>query len=149
MAPNYGFDIMNSMLAQRPYLLRAFYDWIVDSECTPHIIVDATQPGVDVPQQFVEDGKIVLNIAPRSVQQFSMDNDAVAFNARFSGQAMQVYVPLYAIEGIYARENGTGTIFPEEPAYQALVKKAAEPVADDVAPPKSKADKRPTLTLVK
>ena len=118
---------MSSMLVQRPYLLKSFYDWIVDSECTPHIIVDATQPGVEVPQQFVEDGKIVLNIAPQSVVQFSMDNDAVAFNARFSGQPMQVYVPLYAIDGIYARENGSGTIFPEEPAYATLKAAVLEP----------------------
>ena len=111
---------MNSMLVQRPYLLKAFYNWIVDSECTPHIIVDATQPCVEVPTQFIEDGKIVLNISPSSVVQFSMDDDAVAFNARFSGQPMQVYVPLYAIEGIYARENGAGTMFPAEPAYEAL-----------------------------
>ena len=134
---------MNNMLVQRPYLLRAFFDWIVDSECTPHLIVDAMQPGVDVPQQFIENGKIVLNIAPRSVTQFSMTDDAVAFNARFSGQPMQVYVPLYAIEGIYARENGAGTMFPEEPAYQAL-DKAAKPSVD-----KPTAGKRPSLTVVK
>jgi stringent starvation protein B len=134
------------MLVQRPYLLRAFYDWIVDSECTPHLIVDATQPGVEVPQQFVEDGKIVLNIAPRSVVQFSMDNDAVAFHARFSGQPMQVFVPLYAIEGIYAKENGAGTIFPEELAYQDGDKVSAKPKADSE---QEKADKRPTLTVVK
>ncbi|MFT7053770.1 MAG: stringent starvation protein B [Psychromonas sp.] len=137
---------MTTMLVQRPYLLRAFYNWIVDSECTPHIIVDATQVGVEVPQKFVEDGKIVLNVAPQSVMQFSMDDDAVAFNARFSGQPMQVYVPLYAIEGIYARENGAGTIFPEEPAYQALdnaVESAKTEKTD------SKTSKRPTLTIVK
>jgi len=135
------------MLVQRPYLLRAFYDWIVDSECTPHIIVDADQPCVEVPVQFVEDGKIILNISPRSVMQFSMDDDAVTFNARFSGQPMQVYVPLYAIEGIYARENGSGTIFPEEPAYQALAKAPAEPAAEDSG--KYKKNKRPALTVVK
>lgn len=133
------------MLVQRPYLLRAFYDWIVDSECTPHIIVDATQVGVEVPQQFVEDGKIVLNIAPTSVVQFSMDDDAVAFNARFSGLPMQVYVPLYAIEGIYARENGAGTIFPDEPAYQALDNIAAKPEQEQ----KPKPGNRPSLTVVK
>lgn len=131
------------MLVQRPYLLRAFYNWIVDSECTPHIIVDATQPCVEVPEQFIEDGKIVLNIAPQSVIQFSMDDDAVAFNARFSGQPMQVYVPIYAIEGIYARENGAGTMFPDEPAYEALDTQAV------VAEEKPKAGKRPTLTVVK
>jgi len=137
---------MTTMLVQRPYLLRAFYNWIVDSECTPHIIVDATQVGVEVPQKFVEDGKIVLNIAPKSVMQFLMDDDAVAFNARFSGQPMQVYVPLYAIEGIYARENGAGTIFPEEPAYQALdgAAETAETEKTDAKP-----SKRPTLTIVK
>ncbi|MCG6199746.1 ClpXP protease specificity-enhancing factor [Psychromonas antarctica] len=134
------------MLVQRPYLLRAFYDWIVDSECTPHIIVDATQHGVEVPLQFVENGKIVLNIAPLSVVQFSMNDDAVTFNARFSGKPMQVYVPLYAIEGIYARENGAGTIFPEEAAYQAL-DKADETVADTADKPK--AGKKPSLTVVK
>lgn len=134
---------MNSMLVQRPYLLKAFYNWIVDSECTPHIIVDATQAGVEVPHQFVEEGKIVLNIAPSSVVQFSMDDDAVAFNARFSGQATQIYVPLYAIEGIYARENGAGTMFPEEPAYQALDRPEENKEVED------KVNKRPALTVVK
>jgi len=139
-----GACVMNTMLVQRPYLLRAFYDWIVDSECTPHIIVDATQPHVEVPLQFVEDGKIILNIAPRSVTQFSMDDDAVRFNARFSGQPMQVYVPLYAIEGIYARENNAGTIFPQEPAYQALNTEAKPSAAKP-----SQDKKRPTLSVVK
>jgi stringent starvation protein B len=126
------------MLVQRPYLLKAFYNWIVDSECTPHIIVDAMQPCVEVPEQFVENGKIVLNISPSSVVQFSMDDDAVAFNARFSGQPMQVYVPLYAIEGIYARENGAGTMFAEEPAYEAL-NKSTEPVIETAV----KSDEKP------
>lgn len=139
---------MSGMLVQRPYLLKAFYNWIVDSECTPHIIVDATQTGVEVPQQFVEDGKIVLNIAPKSVMHFSMDDDAVAFNARFSGQPMQVYVPLYAIEGIYARENGAGTMFPEEPAYQAL-DKAVEPDRKADVAEKPAAKNRAGLKIVK
>ncbi len=140
---------MNNMLVQRPYLLRAFYDWIVDSECTPHIIVDATQTGVEVPLQFIEDGKIVLNIAPRSVMQFSMNDDAVAFNARFSGVPMQVYVPLYAIEGIYARENGAGTIFPSEPAYEALDKDSNKDNSADHSLQKETKHKRPSLTIVK
>ena len=131
---------MSDMLIQRPYLLRAFYNWIVDSECTPHIIVDATLPNVQVPEQFVENGKIVLNIAPTSVVAFSLEDDAVSFNARFSGQPMQVYVPLYAIEGIYARENGAGTIFPAEPGYE-LATKSTE--AESVEKPK-----KPTLKVV-
>lgn len=138
---------MNNMLVQRPYLLRAFYDWIVDSECTPHIIVDATQAYVQVPEQFIEDGKIVLNIAPRSVLQFSMDDDAVSFNARFAGVPMQVYVPLYAIEGIYARENGAGTIFPAEEAYSALDENAD--TIKEKAKEENKGKKGPSLSIVK
>nr|WP_094752749.1 ClpXP protease specificity-enhancing factor [Psychromonas sp. CD1] len=130
------------MLAQRPYLLRAFYNWIVDSENTPHIIVDATKKGVEVPQKFIEDGKIVLNISPCSVMQFSMDDNAISFNARFSGQAMQVYVPVYAILGIYARENGAGTMFPDEVSYDDVLEKS--PDKDKKPKPKG-----PTLTLVK
>ena len=139
---------MSSMLVQRPYLLKAFYNWIVDSECTPHIIVDATMPHVEVPQQFVDDGKIVLNIAPQSVVQFSMDDDAVAFNARFSGQPMQVYVPVYAIEGIYARENSEGMMFPVEPQYQAL-EATALPTAEEVAKPSAAKEKPSFLRVVK
>lgn len=138
---------MDSMLAQRPYLLKAFYNWIVDSECTPHIIVDTTMSYVEVPQQFVEDGKIVLNIAPRSVMQFSMDDDAISFNARFSGQPMQVYVPLYAIEGIYARENSEGMMFPEESQYAALEAQVA-PIVEPVAKVPRTA-KKSFLTVVK
>lgn len=141
---------MSEMLIQRPYLMRAFYNWIVDSECTPHVIVDATKPHVDVPQQFIENGKIVLNIAPSSVIDFSLDDEALSFNARFSGQPMQVYVPLYAIEGIYARENGAGTIFPEEPAYEKF-DMSLQPVKDnkDVKPSNKGSGKKPTLTVVK
>ena len=136
---------MSDMLIQRPYLLRAFYDWIVDSECTPHIIVDATLPQVEVPVQFVENGKIVLNIAPQSVVSFSLNDEAVSFNARFSGQPMQVYVPLYAIEGIYTQENGVGTIFPEETAYKELLNQAV----DKIEKTDGSTPKRPTLTVVK
>jgi stringent starvation protein B len=135
------------MLVQRPYLMRAFYDWIVDSDCTPHVIVDATKPNVDVPMQFVENGKIVLNIAPRSVLSFSLDEDALSFNARFSGMPTQVYVPLYAIEGIYARENGAGTIFPEEPLYDALLTAEDNKAVKSIN--KKETSKKPTLTIVK
>lgn len=140
---------MDSMLVQRPYLLKAFYNWIVDSDCTPHIIVDATQACVEVPEQFVENGKIVLNISPTSVVQFSMDDDAVAFNARFSGQPTQVYIPVYAIEGIYARENGAGTMFPEEPAYAALDNSVEVTVESETKASKPAKKNRAGLKIVK
>ena len=137
---------MSDLFVQRPYLLSAFYNWIIDSECTPHIIVDAALPNVDVPLQFVENGKIVLNIAPLSVIDFSLDDEAISFNARFSGVPTQVYVPLYAIEGIYARENGAGTIFPDEAAYEVIKKPI---IVDEDVIKVEKDDKRPTLTVVK
>lgn len=102
------------MTPNRPYLLRAFYDWIVDNDCTPHLVVNAEYPAVQVPVQFVQDGQIVLNISPSAVTQFDMDNQQLSFNARFSGQPMQVYVPMGAVLAIYARENGEGTVFTQE-----------------------------------
>ncbi|TQF72247.1 ClpXP protease specificity-enhancing factor [Pseudoalteromonas luteoviolacea] len=101
------------MTSNRPYLLRAFYDWIVDNQCTPHIVVNANYPQVQVPVQFVQDGQIVLNVSPSAANNFTMDNDALSFHARFSGQPMQVFVPVGAVLAIYARENGEGTIFSE------------------------------------
>ena len=108
------------MTPNRPYLLRAFYDWIVDNDCTPHLVVNAEYSAVQVPVQFVQDGQIVLNISPSAVTQFDMDNQQLSFNARFSGQPMQVYVPMGAVLAIYARENGEGTVFTQEtfPEYE-------------------------------
>lgn len=99
------------MTANRPYLLRAFYDWIVDNNCTPYLVVDATVQGVKVPMQFVQNGQIVLNTAPTAVGNLQLGNDAVTFSARFGGQPFALYIPLNAVLAIYARENGAGTVF--------------------------------------
>jgi stringent starvation protein B len=103
------------MTSTRPYLLRAFHEWIVDNDCTPHIIVDATHAGVEVPRQFIKDGQIVLNIHPRSVAAMVINNQAVDFNARFGGVAMHVHVPMAAIRCIYVKENGRAFPFESEP----------------------------------
>ena len=108
---------IKEMTARRPYLLRAFYDWLVDNDSTPHLVVDATMPGVRVPTEFIQDGQIILNIAPRAVGQLELGNDAISFNARFSGRPHSVMVPMYAVQAIYARENGAGTMFEPEEAY--------------------------------
>jgi stringent starvation protein B len=92
----------------RPYLARAIYEWICDNQLTPYLLVDATQQHTDVPQQFVKDGQIVLNLAPHAIHQFHMDNDAISFSARFGGVAKDIYVPIRAVLGLYARENGQG-----------------------------------------
>ncbi|HIF9369948.1 TPA: ClpXP protease specificity-enhancing factor [Photobacterium damselae] len=110
---------VGQMTPRRPYVLRAFYDWLVDNELTPHLVVDATLPGVKVPMDFVSDGQIVLNVVPRAVGNLELGNEAVSFNARFGGRPHSVIVPLYAVLAIYARENGAGTMFEPEPAYDA------------------------------
>ncbi len=104
------------MTSNRPYLIRAFFDWIVDNQLTPYISVNAMAVGVEVPQNYVNDGQIVLNIAPRAVLNFEMDNERIEFNARFGGVPTDIYVPVHAVMGIYAQENGQGMVFqPEDP----------------------------------
>ena len=101
------------MLSSRPYLVRALYDWIVDSHMTPYILVDAGNENAIVPQQYVEDGKIVLNLSPQATEGLTLDTDVVMFNARFAGQAMDVSFPMEAVMAIYAKENGQGMVFQE------------------------------------
>ncbi len=95
----------------QPYLLRAIYEWIVDNELTPYLLVDASNDDVQVPRQYVENGKIVLNIAPRAVNNLVLNNEAVEFNARFSGRPMDVSLPTKSVLAIYAKENGQGMVF--------------------------------------
>jgi stringent starvation protein B len=102
------------MSSHRPYLLRALNEWITDNGMTPHLLVDATRPGVQVPLQAVNDGKVVLNIAARAVARLSIDNEAVSFTARFGGVSHPVLVPIAAILAIYARETGQGMALPED-----------------------------------
>ncbi|KGA36516.1 ClpXP protease specificity-enhancing factor [Pectobacterium brasiliense] len=110
---------LSQLSPRRPYLLRAFYDWLLDNQLTPHLVVDVTLPDVMVPMEFARDGQIVLNIAPRAVGGLELADDSVRFNARFGGVPRQVYVPMAAIMAIYARENGAGTMFESEPAYES------------------------------
>ncbi|HEX5664926.1 MAG TPA: ClpXP protease specificity-enhancing factor [Xanthomonadaceae bacterium] len=102
------------MTSHRPYLLRALWEWIADNGMTPHLLVDARQPGVRVPAHTVKDGKVVLNIADRAVAKLEMGNDMVSFSARFAGVSQSVQVPVTAILAIYARETGQGMALPEE-----------------------------------
>ncbi|MDU2937543.1 MAG: ClpXP protease specificity-enhancing factor [Enterobacteriaceae bacterium] len=108
---------LSQLTPRRPYLLRAFYEWLLDNQLTPHLVVDVTLPGVHVPMEYARDGQIVLNIAPRAVGNLELANDEVRFNARFGGVPRQVSVPLAAVLAVYARENGAGTMFEPETAY--------------------------------
>ena len=120
---------------RRPYLLRAFYDWLLDNQLTPHLVVDVTLAGVNVPMEYARDGQIVLNIAPRAVGNLELGSDEVRFNARFGGVPRQVYVPMAAVLAIYARENGAGTMFEAEPAYDGYEPSDDAKLEDNAASP--------------
>lgn len=103
----------------RPYLYHAYYQWLLDNDHTPHLLVNAEYPNVDVPQEFVNEGKIVLNIAPRSIGQYVVNDEAISFNARFQGMLRDIYIPFGAVEAIFSRETSEGTMFQEEDYYHS------------------------------
>ncbi|RMT85317.1 ClpXP protease specificity-enhancing factor [Pseudomonas viridiflava] len=138
------------MNSSRPYLVRALYEWIVDNDCTPHVLVNAEYPSVQVPQGFANDGQIVLNVSPSAVRHLHMDNEAVSFEGRFGGVPHTLYVPVAAILGIYARENGQGMVFDLEPSLEE--DEEIELDDGDDTPPDSEPPRptgRPSLKVVK
>lgn len=130
------------MTPSRPYIMRALYEWIVDNDCTPYMLVDAMLKDVMVPQQFVKDGQIVLNISPGAVVDLDIANEAVSFNGRFGGVATDIYVPVGAVIGIYARENGQGMVFDAEDVDGSMP-------PDDKPPSPTRPEGRPSLKVVK
>ena len=102
------------MTSSKPYLVRALYEWILDNDHTPYILVDTASDQVLIPAGIASDGKVVLNVAPAAVQNLDMNNESIAFSARFNGSAENIYVPMSALLAIYARENGEGMMFPAE-----------------------------------
>ena len=105
---------------KRPYLLRAYYDWLVDNSFTPYLVVDATYLGVNVPVEYVKDGQIVLNLSANATGNLQLTNDFIQFNARFKGVSRELYIPMGAALAIYARENGDGVMFEPEEVYDEL-----------------------------
>jgi stringent starvation protein B len=141
------------MTSNQPYLLRAFYEWIVDNNLTPYIVVNALYPGVLVPQEHVRDGQIVLNVAPASCNKLMMGNVEISFDARFGGVPRNLVVPCKAVLAIYAKENGAGTVFTLEDVLdddeaileEDLACQTGEKAEQEGLPKKG----RPTLTIVK
>jgi stringent starvation protein B len=100
--------------SSRPYLIRAIYQWILDNACTPQLVVDASVEGVEIPRDFVEDGRIVLNISATAVRGLSLGDRLIAFNARFGGTPFHVSLPVRSVLAMIARENGAGMSFPPD-----------------------------------
>jgi stringent starvation protein B len=135
------------MLSNKPYLIRAFYEWIVDSETTPLLVVDATIPRCNVPQEYVENGEIILNISPDAIRDLKVSRNLVEFKASFSGIAHLISVPVRAVLAIYAEENGQGMFFDSENEENSGWEEAAPVTVPESA--NSAQDKRKShLTLV-
>lgn len=135
-----------AMTPSKPYLLRALYEWIVDNNCTPHVIIKSTYPGVTVPQAYVKDGQIVLNVSPSAVVGLVMSNDSLDFSARFGGQPFKITAPISAVLAIYARENGQGMFFGEE---EPPPPEPHQPESSDSKGKELDKAKRPALKVVK
>lgn len=134
------------MTSTKPYLIRALYEWINDNQLTPHIAVNAEIPGVQVPERYVEAGRIILNISPMATQGLELGNDWISFEARFDQIATRVLIPVIAVLAIYARENGRGMVFDEQ--YEAS--EQANQNGDEPPPPLSPPPKgKPKLVIVK
>lgn len=129
-----------AMTSSRPYMIRALYEWIVDNNCTPYILVDARGPGVEVPLEHVnKEGQIVLNLNPSAIKDLDIGQDQISFSARFSGIPTQLFIPCGSVQGIYARENGQGMVFEPE----------ANPEPPEPDPKPEDSSKRPSLRVVK
>lgn len=109
------------MLSNKPYLIRAFYEWIVDSACTPFLVVNANFPRAKVPQEFIENGEITLNVAPQAIRDLKISNDSIEFRASFSGVVHIISVPIKSVLAIYAQENQQGMFFDYEEADETDV----------------------------
>ncbi|MCK5395433.1 MAG: ClpXP protease specificity-enhancing factor [Gammaproteobacteria bacterium] len=131
------------MTSSRPYLVRAMYQWVADNGMTPHLLVDVSVDGVQVPAEHVQNGKIILNIAPMAVTGLVLGDTEVTFNARFSGKAMDLFVPIDAVLAVYAKENGQGMMFSEDDGAISSSEDGNDPDPDPDKP------KRPSLRVVK
>jgi stringent starvation protein B len=132
--------------SRRPYLLRAMHEWISDSNQTPHIVVDASLEGVEVPRQYVQGGKIILNVSSNATSNLSLGNDVVRFRARFGAATYDVSVPIVAVLGIYARETGQGMIFSEADTPPQPPAPPSEPAPSTTGEGKRS---KPTLKVIK
>ncbi len=124
------------MTSLKPYLIRSVYEWIVDNDLTPHLLVNAEINKGNLPTNYIEDGKIILNMRPQAIAALSLGNEFIEFNAKFSGKPMQIAASVNAVMAIYAKENGKGLVFDQENN-------------DNEPPPVQTPPNKPSLRVVK
>ena len=136
---------MSELTSTKPYMIRAIHEWCVDNQLTPHLLVEVNSQ-TKVPMAYVKDGEIVLNLNFSATKDLHFTNEAVTFSARFSGVSNNLYVPISAVKGIFARENGQGMFFEVLPEDENQNKNneidfSEKNISSEV--------KKPTLKLVK
>ena len=137
------------MISSRPYLIRAIYEWIVDNDLTPYLLVNAEAPNVTVPEQYIQDDRIILNVSPNAVRDLDLSNDWVMFSARFGGVSMEVSVPPAAVLAVYAKENGRGMVFSDDDEVLDDDTGTEPPDDSPPEPPAPPGKGRPSLRVVK
>jgi len=137
------------MVPSRPYLIRAMHEWIIDSDLTPYVLVDANYRDVVIPTQYVEDGKILLNISHGATQNLNLGNEYVIFSARFSGKTMEVSFPVEAALAVYAKENGRGMMFNTDGTDDEPPPSSSSPSDSNTPGMANPSIKKPSLKIVK
>lgn len=135
----------------RPYVYYAYYNWITDNDNTPYLLVNCDYPNVDVPMEYVREGKIILNIAQRSIGNYVVNDESISFSARFQGMLRDIYIPFGAVEALYAQETGDGIMFQEEAYYseQSYLERTSMAESNEVKAKKVVKKKTSHLKLVK
>ncbi len=137
--------------SSRPYIIRAIYEWIADNGLTPYILVDTRFDSVLVPENYIENNRIILNISPTATHDLSLGNDGISFNARFNGLPTDIYVPAASVLAIYAQENGQGMMFGEagENDPKPPVSGSDADIASEKSTKTAEKKTKPSLKIVK
>ena len=137
-------------VSTKPYLIRAIYEWCVDQGYTPHVAVQVDAQ-TKVPMEFVKDGQIVLNVSYTATRHLKIGNDFINFSARFNGTSRELEVPIYAVIGVFAKENGLGMFFqsPDEAATANAPQSSNESAPSDNSPSPPKPPRGGHLKVVK
>ena len=136
---------MTQIPSTKPYLIRALHEWCVDQGFTPYLAVNVG-PRTKVPQEYVNDGRIVLNLGPEATHQLVMGNEFISFSARFNGVAQTLSIPIDGVSAIYARENGQGMAFDVTPQGES---KPGDPTGIEAPPQPPGPSAHPHLTRIK
>lgn len=138
---------MTQLISTKPYMIRAIHEWCVDNGLTPHLLV-AVNAQTRVPMAYVKDGEIVLNVNYSATKDLHIDNEAIVFSARFGGVSQNLYIPMGAVKGVFARENGQGMFFEVDESADVPLVDTSESINE---PDKSTSTekRKPTLKIVK